>query len=446
MLPLYTAVLTTEEYGISDMVQTIATMLIPILTAMIAESVLRFCFLNEYSTSQVFSIGIRLTLFGTILCVFFSVSFLFVSFFNGLGLYVLYVPILFVSNSLLNLLHKYARGTNNVKVSATAGLLSTTAVILLNLFFLLVLKIGVLGYLLAYTLGDFVAITYIAIRCKVRGVYTSTRNKKLRSDMLKYSIPLVPNSLSWWALSSVNRYIILAYLGVSAVGIYSATLRIPSILTVICDIFAQAWLLSALKDYGSDESKRFIQSMHNKYFSLLIILTSIIIMMAYPLTKVLLSSEFCQYWWVTPYLFISVFLGALAGFLGSIFSSEKKNTMQFVSTMVGALVSILITVLFLKHYGVIVVAIATMIGYYVVWLIRRITVNKYSNVGYSILNSTLQGIILLAEAVLVGRGRYVWAIVCITALVIVNFKELMIILKFGMAEAKNIVKNRIIKK
>ena len=199
--------------------------------------------------------------------------------------------------------------------------------------------------------------------------YTSTKNQKLRKDMLKYSIPLVPNSLSWWALSSVNRYVMLAWLGVSAVGIYSATLRIPTILTVLCDIFAQAWLLSALKDYGSDESKRFIRSMHNKYFALLIILTAFIILLSYPLAKVLLSGDFSQYWWVTPYLFISVFYGALVGFLGSIFSSERKNTMQFVSTMIGAIMSILITLLFLKQHGVYVVAISTMVGFYVIWLI-----------------------------------------------------------------------------
>lgn len=71
-----------------------------------------------------------------------------------------------------------------------------------------------------------------------------------------FSMPLVSNQISWWALSSVNRYVMLAWLGVSAVGIYSATLRIPSILTVLCDIFAQAWLLSALKDYGTDEYQK----------------------------------------------------------------------------------------------------------------------------------------------------------------------------------------------
>ena len=439
MVPLYTAVLSTDEYGIADMVQTTATMLIPILTAMIAEGVLRFCFLKEYSSNEVFSIGIRMTLFGAFLGTLLCICFLYIPFFKALGLYVLFIPVLFLSNSMVNLFHKYSRG---VKASATAGLISTLIVILLNLCFLLVLKIGVLGYLMAYALGDFIAVAYMAFKNNAVKAYTSTKNQKLRKDMLKYSIPLVPNSLSWWALSSVNRYVMLAWLGVSAVGIYSATLRIPTILTVLCDIFAQAWLLSALKDYGSDESKRFIRSMHNKYFALLIILTAIIILLSCPLAMILLSGEFYQYWWVTPYLFISVFYGALVGFLGSIFSSERKNTMQFISTMIGTIVSFIVTILFLKEYGAVVVAISTMVGYYIIWLIRRVAVNKYINVGYGIFNSTFQGIILLLEAVFVGMEMYMWAILCVVLLVVINAKELHDILDFGISQVRNIIKNK----
>lgn len=442
MVPLYTAVLSTDEYGIADMVQTTATMLIPILTAMIAESVLRFCFLKEYSSNKVFSVGIRITLLGIFFCTLLCICFLYIPFFRSLGLYVLFIPVLFLSNSMVNLFHKYSRGIGNVKASATAGLISTLIVILLNICFLLVLKIGVLGYLMAYALGDFIAVAYMTFKNNAVKAYTSTKNQKLRKDMLKYSIPLVPNSLSWWALSSVNRYVMLAWLGVSAVGIYSATLRIPTILTVLCDIFAQAWLLSALKDYGSDESKRFIRSMHNKYFALLIILTAIIILLSCPLAMILLSGEFYQYWWVTPYLFISVFYGALVGFLGSIFSSERKNTMQFISTMIGTIVSFIVTILFLKEYGAVVVAISTMVGYYIIWLIRRVAVNKYINVGYGIFNSTFQGIILLLEAVLVGMEMYMWAISCVVLLVIINAKELHDILDFGISQVRNIIKNK----
>ena len=219
--------------------------------------------------------------------------------------------------------------------------------------------------------------------------------------------------------------------------------RIPSILTVLCDIFAQAWLLSALKDYGTDESKRYIKSMHRKYFSMLILLTGMIILLSYVLASVLLSGEFVSYWWVTPYLFISVFLGALAGFLGSIFSSERKNIMQFVSTLIGAIVSILLTVLFLKQYGVIVVAISTMIGYYIIWLIRRVAVNKYLNIGVSPISTTMQVILLVVESVFVGKGAYLWAMLCFAILTVLNFSEIVSIVRFAIRELNHYIHRKL---
>lgn len=443
MIPLYTAVLTTEEYGISDMVQTTAQMLFPILTGMIADAVLRFCFIEGINKKNVFTTGLKITLCGGVLSIFVTIGLYFLPMFDSIGLYILFVPIIFCNQGLINLMHKFARGINEVKVSATAGLLNSFIVVTLNLLFLLVFKMGVLGFLISYTTADLIAIAYMAKRCQVKKYWTTEEiDIKLRKEMVSYSVPLVPNQISWWAQSSISRYIMLTWLGVSAVGIYSATLRIPSILTVLCDIFAQAWLLSALKDYGSDDSKNYIKSMHKKYFSMLVVLTSIIILLSHILAKLLLSGGFVAYWWVTPYLFISVFLGALVGFLGSIFSSERKNMMQFISTLIGALVSVFVTLLFLKQYGVIVVAVSTLVGYYVIWLIRRLAVNKFLDVGVSTFNTTIQVLILTAESIFVGKGLYQFAIGCFLILIILNYKELMSIVCFASREINHLTHRR----
>ena len=438
MIPLYTAVLSTEEYGISDMVHTTAQMLFPVLTGMIADAVLRFCFIEGIDKEKVFTTGLKITIWGSVLSIFVTIGLYFIPMFDSIGLYILFVPIMFFNQGLINLMHKFARGINKVKVSATAGLLSSFLVVTFNLLFLLVFKIGIIGFLLSYTLADLIAIAYMAKLCQIRKYWTARIDHKLKKEMMVFSMPLVPNQISWWAQSSISRYIMLAWLGVSAVGIYSATLRIPSILTVLCDIFAQAWLLSALKDYGSEDSKKYIKSMHKKYFSMLVVLTAIIILLSHILARVLLSGDFVSYWWVTPYLFISVFLGALVGFLGSIFSSERKNVMQFISTLVGALVSVLVTLLFLKQYGVIVVAVSTLVGYYVIWLIRRLAVNKFLDVGVSTFNTTLQVLILTVESIFVGKGFFLLAIGCFLILIVLNYKELMSIICFASREIKNL--------
>lgn len=442
MVPLYTAVLNTEEYGISDMVHTTASMLMPILTAMIAEAVLRFCFINNYETKDIFSLGVRFILTGFLVCVVLSIGFFFIPFFKPLGWYVLFIPVVFLSQSLTNLFHKFTRGIEKVKISAFGGLLGTVCVIVFNLLFLLVFKWGVTGYLVAYSLSDFIVVGFMARECHVKEFMTGELDTDLRKQMLKYSVPLIPNQISWWALSSITRYLMLGWLGVSAVGIYSATIRIPTILTVLSDIFAQAWLLSALKDYGSKESRSFISTMHSRYFCVLIIMTAVLILISHPLASILLSGDFSSYWYLIPFMFISVFWGALVGFLGSVFSAERKNSMQFVSTAVGATVAVVVTLLFLKQYGVIIAALSTMIGFFVIWLIRRIAVEKYLQLQLSTIVSICQGLLLLAEAVLVSKEMYLYATLCMIGLTTINIKAIIQIVKFGAVETAGYLKNK----
>ena len=48
LLPLYTSLLLPEEYGVFDLLVTSVTLLTPIFTLTVAESVLRFCLDNNY--------------------------------------------------------------------------------------------------------------------------------------------------------------------------------------------------------------------------------------------------------------------------------------------------------------------------------------------------------------------------------------------------------------
>ena len=434
MVPLYTSVLSTEEYGISDLVQTTALLLFPLLALKSSEAVLRFSFQEDYSKDDLLSIGIRITLIGSFISVLLAIIFRFIPLFDTVGNFVFFIPFMYTLHGLCDLMHKYSRGVDKVKVSAFAGFINTIFVIIFNLLFLVVFRIGILGYLLSFCISDLITFIYMFWHCSAFDQIKFRINKSIQNEMLKFSLPLVPNSLSWWVLGSLNKYFLLAYVGVSSVGIYSATLRIPTILTVLSDIFAQAWLLSALKNYGSEESRNFIRSMHIRFFSALVFLTSLIILLSHPLVNILLTGSFSSYWYIVPVMFISVFFGSLVGFLGTIFSAERKNTMQFISTMVGSFVSVVSTILLIRYFGVLGVALSTLIGYFVIWLMRRIAVNKYIDVGIGLSFSIVQFIILLLEAYFVGTEFYLGASICLLVLIGLNIKPLLDIILFVFRE------------
>jgi O-antigen/teichoic acid export membrane protein len=77
LLPLYTAYLATEEYGIVDLIQTYVTLFVPIITMELEMSIFRFIIDargKEKDTEKLISnnfyvLGISLTLFTILYCV-----------------------------------------------------------------------------------------------------------------------------------------------------------------------------------------------------------------------------------------------------------------------------------------------------------------------------------------------------------------------------------------
>ena len=59
LVPLYTYVLSTKDYGNLDLVTTTVQLLVPIMTLNIQDAVLRFCLDKEYNPLQAAKVGIR---------------------------------------------------------------------------------------------------------------------------------------------------------------------------------------------------------------------------------------------------------------------------------------------------------------------------------------------------------------------------------------------------
>ena len=59
LVPLYTGVLSTEEYGIYDLVVSTVSLAYPILTLNIVDSVMRFCMDKSYEKMAVVTIGTK---------------------------------------------------------------------------------------------------------------------------------------------------------------------------------------------------------------------------------------------------------------------------------------------------------------------------------------------------------------------------------------------------
>ena len=431
MVPFYTYVLSTHDYGIAGIVQTTASLLFPILSLRVQDAILRFSFKKGIIKNDILSIGVFIGIIGVFICAICSILFSHFSIFDEVGRFIYFIPFIHFAHTFSLIFSFFARGIGRVRESAISGLISTICIVCLNILFLLILNIGVAGYLLSFAIADTIATLYLFVSCKLANyINVSKINNILLYEMLSFSLPLIPASLSWWMLGSFNNYCILSILGAASVGIYTASLRIPSILTALSDIFSQAWLLSALKNYDTEEGKNFIRSVHRIFFAVLCLLTCTITLFTYPIAKILLSGDFSSKWQIIPLLFVAVFFGSLISFYETIFSAENKTTILFTSTITGSIISVSFVVFYLDRFGLMAVPVGTLSGYFIIWLIRKIKLNKYMDIGLSTLEALLMGGLLIINAIFVIYEQYIYSILVCLLVFFLYKKTLLSVLIF----------------
>lgn len=442
LVPLYTKVLTTSEFGSFDLLNTTIGVLLPILTINIQESVLRFSIDKKYTNEAVLSVAMKYIFrsnFLVILGLFINKIFCFSVLIDK---YCLYFFLMFFIQSLSGVLTFYIRGIDRVADLSISSVFASIITILCNILFLLVFDFGIQGYFLANIFGPLFQCIYIFVKCNL---YTEIKiNRRYDSEeknMLSYSRPLIMNSIAWWVNNASDRYLVIFFCGLSENGIYSVASKIPSILNVFQSIFNQAWTLSAVKDFDPKDEEGFFSKMYNMYNCFLVIICSFIIAADKPLAKLLYSNEFYLAWQYVPWLTISILFGALSGYIGGFFSAIKNSSIFSYSSIAGAITNILLNLILIPMFGVIGAAISTMICYIVVWGIRLVHSRRIIKLKIKLFRDSICYLILLIQSYslfIFEKGVLIFFCqgILIFALILFYIKDIMVLFNNSILKKK----------
>lgn len=83
-------------------------------------------------------------------------------------------------------------------------------------------------------------------------------------------------------------------MGNDAIGIYSASQRIPSLLITITALFMTAWQISSIDGFGSEETNRFYSSVYSKFNEMQIVAVAVLIVGNRIICSILLSKVFIK--------------------------------------------------------------------------------------------------------------------------------------------------------
>lgn len=405
LVPLYTSILNTTEYGIYDLFNTTISVLLPILTLNIQEAILRFSLDKRANKDAIVTVGYKyLVISNLVVAVGLLTNFVF-GVNEVVKTYSILFFLMFFVQSLSGVITTYVRGIEKIVDLSISSVIASFVTIASNILFLVVFKWGLTGYFLANIFGPWVQCIYLIIRSGFLSHIKKEKFENESKEMTDYSKPLIANSIAWWVNNSLDRYVIVFFCGLAENGIFSVAGKIPSILNIFQSIFNQAWTLSAVKDFDPEDKSGFFTNTYKAYNCMMVILCSGIIMLDRILAKFLYARDFYIAWKYVPWLTIAIVFGGLSGYLGGFFAAVKDSKMFSKSSMIGAATNLILNILLTMLIGAMGAAIATTICYVEVWAIRYWHSKKYICLHINLKKDIfayilliLQSVVLLAES------------------------------------------------
>lgn len=375
MLPLYTSILTSKEYGTIDMITTTVNLAMPILTLCITEAIIRFTIEENTNKKQILLNSLNIAFKGYILLLLISA----VAWLLGMELKTLILfNIYYLVYTVSSLLTYYLKGLERIKIIGWASVIRVIALILLNCLLLLYFKLSVVGYYASLIISDMIVIIiYICNLKKYKVISNEEKDTALKKEMVKYSKNFVLNSISWWINNASDKYILLLFYDLNITGIYSVAYKIPTIIEFVQAIYSQAWQISTIKEYDKENSAEFFSNMYKIYNIIILFFVCLILIFLKVIAKILFAKEIFIAWKYVPFLLLAILFGALSGFLGSIYAANKDSKMYAKSTAVGAIANIALNFSLIPNFGAQGAAIATCISYITVWILRLVFMKKY---------------------------------------------------------------------
>lgn len=370
LVPLYTHYLTQGEYGTADLVLTTVSMLIPVVSAAMHEAVLRFAIDRSSTRRNIITNSLVISLVGYSIMLLLYPIIAKVDFFGNNLIYLYVILFLQMMNQIFA---QYTRGIGESKKFALNGVIISFATGILNVLFLVTFNFGLTGYFWSYILAYTISTLYLIIVIKpFKEVELSAINKDTSKKLLKYSIPLIPNSLMWWLINGSSRYFITGFIGISANGIFAVSSRIPALINLVSQIFAQAWQLSAFEELGNKENTAFYSKIFELYYGILFLTTSAFIVIMKPLFEMLFSADFYIAWEPAPFLLLGSVFSALSGIVGVAYTASKKTQGVFKTSIYGGIASVLLNLLLIPNFGVLGAGFSSMISFFIMFIVRYI--------------------------------------------------------------------------
>jgi len=382
LLPVYTMFLSPNDYGLVDLIITYIALFVPLATLQVEMALFRYLVdvrSDEEGKSKIVSNALQTVLITTAILV---------------GPYVVLATVLhlpymwlimlnIITTIFSNLFMQIARGFGDNKRFAKANIVAGIVLLVVSVVLVIYAHMGIAGILLASTSAGLAAGMYLFITLNINKYVSFTQNSTaLKKELLGYSLPLIPNSVSWWVINVSDRTIVTVFLGLAANGIYAVSNKFAAIFIGIFGVFGMSWTESASVHINAKNRDAFFSDVANvavRGFGSLGVLMLAALPIIFP---IMIGSQFKDALNYIPFLILAALFNAVVGIYSGIYVAKKLTRQVMNTSFASAAINIVLNLILIKFIGIYAVALSTAVAYLVMAIYRHYDVKKYVTISY----------------------------------------------------------------
>lgn len=445
-LPILTGYLTKAEYGSYDLITILVSLFLPSMTLQIKAAAFRYLIdvrddreKQKKIITNIFALTTPVSIIS--LMILFVVLFFVLP--SDLLLIKLFICGYYLADIFVNTARQVARGLGKNLPYSISAVISALGKMIFAVLFVLFLRMGLLGGVIALCLASLFSFIYIAFKIKLFSYFDRNLvSGQTIKSLVSYSWPMVPNEMSLWVMNASDRVIVTRILGVTVNAVYAASTKIPSLINLAQSALTLAWQENASISEKDEDSDKYYTEMFRTMMNLQSGVFSAIIGSMPLLFMILIRGDYGDAYVQMPILCYAIFFQGMAVYLGGIYVAKMATKSVGITSVCSAAVNVIVNLALIHFIGLFAASISTLVSYIALFTYRIIDVKKLANVRMDIKQFILLNMIMLIEVLLCYQRNMICNVINfilgVSVCMLLNKEIVMAVLrKIGLVKKKS---------
>lgn len=389
MLPIYSHQLQAEGYGVIGMIDTVLSVMTLLIGYGISGAMSRFYYETAdqrrrntiVSTTIILMFFLVIAVTAPVLLFYQQVAWLAFGR-SDWGLYIILAVLAFMASMTSKNAENYILIRQRSLYLSVVSLIRLVFSLALNIYFIVTLQLGVLGYLYA-SLIDAVVYSLFMHVVALREVGWRY-DRALAREVLVFSLPLLPGYVAMFVRNNADRLLLRTFLGLAQVGVFEVLFKFATLIGFFAvEPFSKIWQVKRFEVCDLDDGPAIMARVFTYHMAVLLFLALLFSLEIPVVLKLLTPQEFWLSGFVVFFAVMSRVLNAAYYHLLFGLMYAKKTFKMSLIQIGSAAISLVLTVPLIWAYGLMGAVIASLLSGMVQCMIAYVLSTPYYRVPFA---------------------------------------------------------------